>query len=97
MSTMNVSLPDELKAFVDKQVQSKAYGSSSEYIRDLLRKEQDREHLRGLLLEGLASPLSGVVADKAYFEGLRARARAVQGSKGRAAAPARAGAKARRG
>ena len=98
---MNVSLPEELKAFVDKQVQSKAYGSSSEYIRDLLRKEQDREHLRGLLLEGVASPLSGVVADKAYFEGLRARARewarAAQGSKGRAAAPARAGAKARRG
>lgn len=101
MGTMNVSLPDELKAFVDEQVQRKSYGSSSEYIRDLLRREQDREHLRGLLLEGMASPLSGVVADKAYFEGLRARARewsrAAQGARKGGAAPARAGTKARRG
>lgn len=71
---MNVSLPDELKAFVDEQVQRKNYGSSSEYIRDLLRQEQDREHLRGLLLDGLSGPIVGV-SDKAYFDGLRQRIR----------------------
>ena len=42
-----------MKAFVDEQVERKGYGSSSEYIRELLRKAQDRERLRGLLLEGL--------------------------------------------
>ena len=66
MSTMNISLPDSMKAFVDEQVERKGYGSSSEYIRDPLRKERDREHLRVLLLEGAASPLSDVVADQAH-------------------------------
>lgn len=88
MSTMNISLPEELKAFVDQQVGTRGYTSSSEYVRELIRKEQDREKLRALLLEGAASPLSGVVADKAYFDGLRARIRdwaaAAESSKGRA-------------
>lgn len=75
MSTMNISLPEELKAFVDQQVGSRGYTSSSEYVRELIRREQDKERLRALLLEGLSSPLSGVVADKAYFDGLRSRIR----------------------
>lgn len=73
MSTMNISLPEELKVFVDQQVSGGGYTSTSEYVRELLRRERDRETLRGLLLEGINSPLSDVVADKAYFEGLRAR------------------------
>ena len=75
MSTMNISLPDELKAFVDEQVGTRGYTSSSEYVRELIRSEQDRARLRTLLLEGASSPLSAVVADRAYFDGLRARAR----------------------
>lgn len=55
MSTMNISLPDELKVFVDQQVASRGYTSSSEYVRELLRRERDREKLRGLLMEGLES------------------------------------------
>ncbi|KAB2871303.1 MAG: ribbon-helix-helix protein, CopG family, partial [Burkholderiaceae bacterium] len=51
MSTMNISLPDELKAFVDSQVGSRGYTSSSEYVRELIRKEQDKEKLRALILE----------------------------------------------
>ncbi len=75
MSTMNISLPDELKAFVDSQVGSRGYTSSSEYVRELIRKEQDKEKLRALILEGAASGRSGVVADKAYFDDLRQRVR----------------------
>ena len=52
MSTMNISLPDELKSFVDEQVSGRGFGTSSEYVRGLIRKDQDRLHLRGLLLEG---------------------------------------------
>jgi len=55
MSTMNISLPEALKSFVDEQVQSRGYGTSSEYIRELIRKDQDRLQLRGLLLAGAAS------------------------------------------
>ncbi len=74
MSTMNISLPDSLRSFVDEQVTSRGFGTSSEYVRELIRKDQDRQHLRGLLLEGAASsPVSPVNAD--YFEGLRKRVR----------------------
>ena len=56
MGTMNISLPDSLRAFVDDQVSRGGYGTSSEYIRELIRKDQDRQRLRELLLAGPASP-----------------------------------------
>ena len=46
MSTMNISLPDSLKSFVDEQVTQRGYGTSSEYVRDLIRKDHDRAHLQ---------------------------------------------------
>jgi len=49
MSTMNISLPDSLKSFVDEQVSQRGYGTSSEYVRELIRKDQDRARLRALL------------------------------------------------
>jgi antitoxin ParD1/3/4 len=72
MSTMNISLPDGLKEFVDTQVGSRGFGSSSEYVRELIRKDQDRQQLRGLLLAGAQSaPTVPVNAD--YFDSLRKR------------------------
>lgn len=70
MATMSISLPDPLKSFVDEQVRQRGYGTSSEYVRDLIRKDQERTCLRSLLLEGAASPLAGA-ADAGYFENLR--------------------------
>ena len=78
MSTMNISLPETLKAFVDDQVGARGYGSSSEYVRELIRKEQDRQSLRSLLLEGAASPLTET-ADADYFDRLRERIRRAAG------------------
>jgi antitoxin ParD1/3/4 len=72
MSTMNISLPEPLKSFVDEQVVRGGYGTSSEYVRELIRKDQDRLHLRGLLLAGASSAASAPV-DAAYFESLRDR------------------------
>lgn len=74
MSTMNISLPDALKSFVDEQVNQGSYGTSSEYVRELIRKDRDRLQLRGLLLAGAASA-PAAPADLAYFEGLRDRVR----------------------
>ena len=74
MTTMNISLPDSLKSFVDEQVAGRGYGTSSEYVRELIRADQDRQRLRELLLDGAASP-PGAIADDAYFDGLRDRAR----------------------
>lgn len=72
MGTMNISLPDALKDFVDEQVEQRGYGTSSEYMRELIRKDQDRQQLRALLLEGAASSL-GKAADANYFDDLRKR------------------------
>lgn len=71
---MNISLPDTLKSFVDEQVGQGSYGTSSEYGRELIRKDQDRLYLRGLLISGAASA-PAAPADPAYFEGLRHRVR----------------------
>ena len=74
MSTMNISLPESLKSFVDEQVASRGYGTSSEYVRELIRKDQDRQRLRVLLFDGVSSP-AGAAADDTYFEALRDRVR----------------------
>lgn len=74
MGTMNISLPDPLKAFVEQQVAQRGYGTSSEYVRELIRKDQDRTTLRSLILEGAASA-PAEPADEAYFDRLRARIR----------------------
>ena len=71
---MNISLPDTLKSFVDEQVSQRGYGTSSEYVRELIRKDQDRQQLRSLLLTG-ATSAPGAPADASYFEGLRDQVR----------------------
>jgi antitoxin ParD1/3/4 len=56
MQTMNISLPDPLKEFVDHQIGEGRYSSVSEYIRELIRNDEKRkaeERLEALLLEGL--------------------------------------------
>jgi len=70
MTTMNVSLPDDLRGFVDSQVSQGNYGSTSEYVRELIRRDHGRRQLRVALLEGARSPIRGN-ADAAYFASLR--------------------------
>ncbi len=72
---MNISLPDTLKSFVDEQIEARGFGTNSEYVRALIRQDQERQHLRTLLLDGAGSPSAGP-ADADYFDGLRDRARA---------------------
>ena len=71
---MNVSLPGTLKSFVDDQVAGRGLGGCSAYIRELIRRDRDRQCLRGLLLEGGESAPS-VTVDEVYFENLRAGVR----------------------
>ena len=74
MNEMNVALPEMPKDFVDDQVSARGYGNSSEYVCALIRREQDRQRLRALVLEGAASPRD-TVADTEYFNRLRGRVR----------------------
>ena len=59
MQTMNISLPDELKAFIEAQMVVNGYASASEYLLALIREEQKRRargKLEARLLEGLQGP-----------------------------------------
>ena len=71
---MNISLPETLKSFVDEQVEQRGYGTSSEYVRELIRRDQDRQQLRDMLLAGAASAPAKPVGES-YFAGLRNRVR----------------------
>lgn len=76
MNTMNVSLPDVLKEFVDQQVSSGRYSSASEYVRELIREDEKRkaqDRLEAMLLEGLNTEASAMRPedwDKIRREGL---------------------------
>jgi antitoxin ParD1/3/4 len=59
MTTMNISLPDEMKSFIETQLSREGYASASEYLRALIReaqKRQARAELGAKLLEGLRGP-----------------------------------------
>ncbi len=63
MTTLNISLPDQMKDFVDEQIGEGGYSDPSEYFHALLREQQRRkaeEKLEGLLLEGLATKSSAL-------------------------------------
>ena len=59
MATMNVSLPDPMKAWVEAQTKGGRYSNASDYVRDLIRRDQDRQsaitELQQFADEGLAS------------------------------------------
>ena len=58
MQSMNISLPDPLKQFVDGQIAQGRYSSASEYMRELIRADEKRkaeDQLETKLLEGLSS------------------------------------------
>jgi antitoxin ParD1/3/4 len=55
---MSIALPDELRAYIEQRVRSGEYGNTSEYMRDLIRRdreEQAKKRLRDLIEEGLRS------------------------------------------
>ncbi|MEH2181019.1 type II toxin-antitoxin system ParD family antitoxin [Nostoc sp.] len=58
MSSINISLPESMKAFVEEQVALGGYGSVSEYLQELITQDQKRkmqEHIKELLIAGLES------------------------------------------
>ena len=57
-NTLSFALPETMRSYIDERVASGHYGNTSEYIRDLIRKDQEEQavqRLRGLIEEGLAS------------------------------------------
>jgi antitoxin ParD1/3/4 len=82
MQTMNISLPDPMKQFVEDQVTAGAYSSASEYVRELVRADQKRhgkEQLEQVLLSAINSgdPIE-VTPEKINEVRQRLQARAAQ-------------------
>lgn len=81
MATVNVSLPDPMKAWVERQARSGRYSNASDYVRDLIRRDQERSdklaELQRLITEGLDSGVSersmGEVLDAARQQARDAR------------------------
>lgn len=76
MATMNVSLPDPMKEWVEAQSRTGRYSNASDYVRDLIRRDQERSgkiaHMQKLIDEGLASGISDKGMDE-IFDDVRAR------------------------
>ena len=80
MTTLTISLPESLRDFIERQVKTKGYGNTSEYLRSLLRNAQEAEsgkRLESLLLEGLESGGEDIKADEKFWSDLRAEAAAL--------------------
>ncbi len=68
MVTMNVSLPEQMKAWAEKQSHDGQYANVSDYVRDLIRKDRERhakiENMQALVQEGLASGIGSRSMDE---------------------------------
>ncbi len=66
MQSMNISIPEPLKRFVDGQIEQGRYSSVSEYMRELIRDDEKRkahEQLEALLLEGLLGEVQAMTSE----------------------------------
>jgi antitoxin ParD1/3/4 len=78
MTTVTISLPESLKEFIEREVETKGYGNVSEYVRGLLRDAQKREadaRLEELLLEGLAQSGEDILLSRQFWAELKADVR----------------------
>lgn len=75
MATMNISLPDAMKQWVEEQVQTGRYGNSSDYVRDLVRRDQDRARKKAefdrMVQEGRDSGISPLGLEEIFAEAKR--------------------------
>lgn len=75
MATMNVSLPEPMKEWVESQTKTGRYANTSDYVRDLIRKDQDRAdkiaQMQRLVSEGLQSGDGSRTMDELREDALR--------------------------
>jgi antitoxin ParD1/3/4 len=75
MATMNVSLPDQMKDWVEAQAKTGRYSNASDYVRDLIRRDQERQkaiaEIQALITEGIESGPAEDFDRAAFFQRMR--------------------------
>jgi len=75
MATMNVSLPDQMKDWVEAQARTGRYSNASDYVRDLIRRDQERQQaiaeIQELVTEGIESGLAEPETREEFFARVR--------------------------
>ena len=78
MAQMNISIPDKLKSWAESRVAEGRYSSTSDYVRDLVRRDQEQDEklrrLQAAIEEGLSSGISSrtiedIIADRRKRDG----------------------------
>lgn len=79
MAQMNISIPDQLKGWAESRVAEGRHSSTSDYVRDLIRRDQEEEEawraLKAAVDEGFESPETDATIDSIIADGLARNAR----------------------
>ena len=87
MTTMNISLPEEMKAFIEAQMLQDGYASASEYFRTLIREDQRRRAKRALEVKFRQALESGTATPMAHEDWVALRQEAIDGLAGETIQP----------
>ncbi len=68
MATMNVSLPDPMKSWVEEQTRDGRYSNASDYVRDLIRRDQDRQQAIAELQQIVTDALASGISDRSFTD-----------------------------
>jgi antitoxin ParD1/3/4 len=66
MATMNISVPDPMKDWVQSQVNTGAYANTSDYVRDLIRQDQENRSKLKALQNAITTGIESGVSDKSF-------------------------------
>ncbi len=79
MATMNISVPDPMKDWVQAQIDEGKYASSSDYVRDLIRKDQEEKQKLAALQAAITLGLESGDAGELDMEAIKTKARRLAG------------------
>ncbi len=71
MATMNVSLPNPMKVWVETQVRSGQYGNASDYVRDLIRRDQQNREQIKVLQQAISKGIESGISDRSMLDILK--------------------------
>ena len=66
MATMNISVPDPMKDWVQSQVDTGAYANTSDYVRDLIRQDQQQRNKLAVLQAAITAGIESGTSDKSF-------------------------------